>query len=97
MKVKIKLEESKEFCTNAPAGQKSAVILLTIKGNDAASVSFPIIPIKLGKVSIKVSAAAQLSDGGQLLPVVDQTVASDVVLRSILVVVGLIKLSFSYS
>ena len=85
MKVKIKLEESKEFCTNLEAGQKTAVLLLTVKSNDASSVSFPIVPIKLGKVLIKVSAAAQLSQEG-LLPA-SVPISSDVVQRSILVVV----------
>lgn len=78
------LEESKEFCTNVPAGQKSAVLLLAVKENDAVSVSFPIIPIKLGKVSIKVIAAAQIPGEGLLA---GETVASDAVVRSILVVV----------
>ena len=82
----MKLEESKEFCTNVPSGQKSAVTLLNVKNNDAASVSFPIIPIKLGKVLIKVIAAAQLSEEG--LPLSSETIASDIVQRSILVVVN---------
>lgn len=84
VKVKVKLEENKDFCTYVPAGQKSAVMLLTMKSHDATSVSFPIIPIKLGKVSVKVSVAAEHSQFGTV-------VASDVVLRNILVVVSLTR------
>ena len=83
--MKVKLEENKDFCTYVPAGQKSAVLLLTLKSHDATSVSFPIIPIKLGKVSVKVSVTAEQAQFGTV-------VASDVVLRNILVVVSLIKI-----
>lgn len=86
------MDESKEFCTKVPSGQKSAVMALTVNSHDAVSVSFPIIPIKLGKVSIKVSAAAQLfSAVHEGLPLDNEIVSSDVVLRSILVVVTLMK------
>ena len=66
-------------------------MLLTLKSHDATSVSFPIIPIKLGKVSIKVIVAAELS-GDDVLSVVG-TIASDIVQRNILVVVSLWKSS----
>ena len=88
--MKVKLEENKDFCTYVPAGQKSAVMLLTLNSHDATSVSFPIIPIKLGKVSVKVSVAAEHADAS-LQAQFGTVVASDVVLRKILVVVSLIK------
>ena len=88
--MKVKLEENKDFCTYVSAGQKSAVMLLTLKSHDATSVSFPIIPIKLGKVSVKVSVAAEHADVS-LQAQFGTVVASDVVLRKILVVVSLIK------
>lgn len=83
----MKLEESKEFCTNAPTGQKSAVLNLNVKENDAGSVTFPIIPIKLGKVSIKVIATAEILDDGLFLGEIIGPTAFDTVVRSILVVV----------
>ncbi|RMX57629.1 hypothetical protein pdam_00015728 [Pocillopora damicornis] len=85
-RVKVKLEESKEFCTNAPTGQKSAVLNLNVKENDAGSVTFPIIPIKLGKVSIKVIATAEILDDGLFLGEIIGPTAFDTVVRSILVV-----------
>ena len=90
-KVKVKLEENKDLCTYVPAGQKSAVMLLTLKSHDATSVSFPIIPIKLGKVSVKVSVTAEHPDVS-LQAQFGTVVASDVVLRNILVVVSLMKI-----
>ena len=90
-KVKVKLEENKDFCTYVPAGQKSTVMLLTLKSHDATSVSFPIIPIKLGKVSVKVSVTAEHPDVS-LQAQFGTVVASDVVLRNILVVVSLMKI-----
>ncbi|PFX30398.1 Complement C3 [Stylophora pistillata] len=86
LKVKVKLEESKEFCTNAPTGQKSAVLNLDIKENDAGSVTFPIVPIKLGKVFIKVIATAEILEDGLFGVGVIGPTAFDTVVRSILVV-----------
>ena len=78
--------EGKEFCTNVPAGEKSAVMLLSVNSNDAASVSFPITPVKLGMLPITVKAVALLPD---LSSIMNDVVSSDVVIRSILVVVKL--------
>ena len=61
---------------------------LDVKENDAVSVSFPIVPIKLGKVSIKVMVAAEIT-GEEMLA--GQPVGSDAVVRSILVVVRVVK------
>lgn len=74
-----------------PAGQKSPILPLAIKENDAASVSFPIVPIKLGKVSIKVIATAEIV-GEEWLA--GQAMGSDAVVRSVLVVVRVVKFSF---
>ena len=63
---------------------------LSVKASDAASVSFPIVPIKLGKVSIKVTATAEVI-GEEWMA--GQAIGSDAVVRSILVVVRLVKFS----
>ena len=63
---------------------------LSVNVNDAASVSFPIVPIKLGKVSIKVIATAEII-GEEWTS--GQAIGSDAVVRSILVVVRLVKFS----
>lgn len=73
-----------------PAGQKSPIVSLSLKVNDAAYVSFPIVPIKLGKVSIKVIATAEIV-GEEWMA--GQPMGSDAVVRSILVVVRLVKFS----
>ncbi|XP_078346612.1 venom factor-like [Oculina patagonica] len=94
LKVKVKLEESKEFCTNIPAGQTSPVLSIDVKENDAVSVSFPIVPIKLGKVSIRVIAAAEIT-GEEMLA--GQLAGSDAVVRSILVVPEGVERRVKYS
>ena len=73
-----------------PAGQKSPIVSLSVNVNDAASVSFPIVPIKLGKVAIKVIATAEII-GEEWTA--GQAMGSDAVVRSILVVVRLGKFS----
>ena len=73
-----------------PAGQKPPIVSLSVKVNDAAYVSFPIVPIKLGKVSIKVIATAEIV-GEEWMA--GQPMGSDAVVRSILVVVSLVKFS----
>ena len=87
------LTESEDFCSNAPAGQSSPSMVITVEANNAKSVSFPIIPIKLGKVAVRVSTAAQLVEDGLL----SGYVASDIVQRNILVVVSLSVIWHSFS
>ncbi|XP_068695726.1 LOW QUALITY PROTEIN: venom factor-like [Montipora foliosa] len=94
LKIKISLEEGKEFCTSVPAGEKSAVMLLSVSSNDAASVSFPITPVKLGMLPITVKAVALLPD---LSPIMNDVVSSDVVIRSILVVPEGVEQRTTYS
>ena len=60
---------------------------LDIKENDAGSVTFPIVPIKLGKVFIKVIATAEILEDGLFGVGVIGPTAFDTVVRSILVVV----------
>ena len=73
-----------------PAGEKSPILSLLVNVNDAASVSFPIVPIKLGKVSIKVVATAEVIGEAWIA---GQAMGSDAVVRSILVVVRRVKFS----
>lgn len=73
-----------------PASQKSPIVSLSVKVNDAVSVSFPIVPIKLGKVSIKVIATAEVVGEDWMA---GQAMGSDAVVRSILVVVRLVEFS----
>lgn len=75
--------ESKEFCTYEPTDKNSANLLLSVKSNDAVSVSFPIVPIKLGRLSVKVRAEALFAEES----FIDEVIARDEVLRSILVLV----------
>ncbi|XP_074624283.1 complement C3-like isoform X1 [Acropora palmata] len=92
-KVKIKLVESKEFCTYESTDKTSANLLVSVKSNDAVSVSFPIVPIKLGRLSIKVRAEALFDEE----PFINDVIARDEVLKSILVLPEGVERRTSYS
>ncbi|XP_015756257.1 PREDICTED: complement C3-like [Acropora digitifera] len=92
-KVKIKLVESKEFCTYESTDKTSANLLVSVKSNDAVSVSFPIVPIKLGRLSIKVRAEALFDEES----FINEVIARDEVLRSILVLPEGVERRTSYS
>ncbi|KAK3730060.1 hypothetical protein QZH41_009569, partial [Actinostola sp. cb2023] len=75
----VRLEGDRGFCSEAIAGVQSKPIKFSVKGNDVKSVTFPIVPVQLGKIQVKVSATQKVMD-------MDDLSTTDTVHRELLVV-----------
>ena len=82
------VEGSADLCSTSRPGENSRLVTMEIKANDAKSVAFPIVPIKLGQIGIKVFATAYIIIQGQEIDG-----AVDAVRRNVLVVVRSLPLS----
>lgn len=74
------------FCSQAIPGVHSKPIKFDLKGNDVKSVTFPIVPIQLGKVQVRVSVTQTLHSD------FDDSSSTDTVERDLIIVVN----SFGY-
>ncbi|XP_031570486.1 A.superbus venom factor 1-like [Actinia tenebrosa] len=86
----VSLSGSREFCSTERPGDKTKPIALSVKANDAKSVTFPIVPIQLGKIPIQVSATRKIYG-------IEDDVGSDVVQKDLLVVPEGVERRFVHS
>lgn len=80
LQYKVKLLGDDSFCSEAMPGIASKPVTFSLKGNDAKSVTIPIVPVYLGKIQIKVSATRTATEFEDEI--------SDTVHRDLLVVVS---------
>ncbi|EDO38193.1 predicted protein [Nematostella vectensis] len=59
--VEVHLTGDPTYCSSSGPGASSQPITLRIAGNDAISVSFVVVPVRLGRIPIRIVAKARLA------------------------------------